>query len=310
MADVNKIIKNTFFEFGISTDEPFAAASCGMRRVKSCPSICSKDGDENVFSEDGSACPRLRGSSTHCHASWADLTDTEEDTLSSCTSIDLKSWQSSDTPLHLAELTGSEGEKTPADRRGGQVSVSASPSARTPLSSKAGSFTPSGRGAAMFVPSFSCPQMVGIPESATERKQFTTLIIRNLPCPVTRDDLLDAMNEKGFEGLYNLVYLPIDFKTHLGMGYAFVNLISEEVTGRFIDAFNGFAQWRFRSMKVCTVEWALTQGLHANVERYRNSTLMGDEFPDSFKPVIFVGKKRVPFPEPTDIKVPKSWHKQ
>lgn len=176
----------------------------------------------------------------------------------------------------------------------------------------------------MFVPS--CPQMVGvlgrapfsleegvapgILESATEKKQFTTLIIRNLPCPITRNDLIDAMNEKGFEGLYNLVYLPIDFKTQMGMGYAFVNLTSEEIAYRFVDAFNGFAQWRVRSMKVCTVEWAMTQGLHANVERYRNSTLMGDEFPDSFKPVIFVGNKRVPFPEPTDIKVPKLWHKQ
>ena len=34
----------------------------------------------------------------------------------------------------------------------------------------------------------------------------------------------------GFAGKYTFVYLPIDFKTHAGLGYAFVDLVSREET--------------------------------------------------------------------------------
>ncbi|CAK0906888.1 unnamed protein product, partial [Prorocentrum cordatum] len=40
-------------------------------------------------------------------------------------------------------------------------------------------------------------------------------------------------------------------------------------------------------------------GLDANVGRYQNSPVMGDEVPERFRPVLFAGTTRVPFPEPT-----------
>ncbi|CAK0866386.1 unnamed protein product [Prorocentrum cordatum] len=91
----------------------------------------------------------------------------------------------------------------------------------------------------------------------------------------------------------------MDFQTEIGLGYAFVNLLTEGHTQRFILDFHGFDEWPFPSAKVCSVELARTQGLITNVERYRNSPVMNPEVPDIFRPVLFDGKKRVPFPEPT-----------
>jgi RNA recognition motif-containing protein len=150
----------------------------------------------------------------------------------------------------------------------------------------------------------------GIPQLATDEEQHTTVIICHVPCGVTRDELINAMNENGFEGAFNFVYMPIDLKTFQSKGYGFVNLISNELAHRFIDAFHGFTQWPIRCRKTCTVTWAMMQGLNANVNRIRNSVIMGAEFPDAFKPAVFVGKSRVPFPEPTYIKVGQPWNER
>ena len=69
---------------------------------------------------------------------------------------------------------------------------------------------------------------------------------------------------------------------------------------RFIIAFDGFRDWPFPSSKVCSVDLARVQGLDNNVEMYRNSIIMGDEVPERFRPVLFDGTDRVPFPEPTE----------
>ncbi|CAK0881123.1 unnamed protein product, partial [Prorocentrum cordatum] len=92
--------------------------------------------------------------------------------------------------------------------------------------------------------------------------------------------------------------LPIDFRTHDNKGYCFLNFVSEELARSFIGAFNGFTEWPMRSRRVCTVEWSVTQGFNLIVDLCRNSRILGDHVPDKFKPVVFVGKTRVSFPEP------------
>lgn len=133
--------------------------------------------------------------------------------------------------------------------------------------------------------------------------ECTTVIMRNLPCSFLRDDLIAQLDASGFAGLYNLVYMPIDFKTEMGMGYAFVNLISADVLQRFSLAFEGFRQWPRnatgrKSYKVCTVQLSNTQGLDANLHRYRNSPGMSDGVPEHFRPALFNGTSRIPFPNP------------
>lgn len=96
------------------------------------------------------------------------------------------------------------------------------------------------------------------------------------------------------------MYLPIDFSSQAGFGYAFVNFVSIHEAERFKLHFHGFREWETPSEKVCDVLWsAARQGLQANIERFRNSPVMHESVSDNFKPALFVDGIRVPFPPPT-----------
>lgn len=115
------------------------------------------------------------------------------------------------------------------------------------------------------------------------------------------------MDEQGFFAAYDLVYLPIDFATRTGLGYAFVNFTTEANASRFIEHFHGFSAWSTPSKKSCEVSLSNElQGLEAHIERYRSSPVMHESVPDDFKPAIFTDGIRSDFPAPTrPIKQPR-----
>jgi RNA recognition motif-containing protein len=115
------------------------------------------------------------------------------------------------------------------------------------------------------------------------------------------------MDREGFVAAYDLVYLPIDFATRTGLGYAFVNFTTEDNATRFMEHFQGFSAWGTPSKKTCEVTLSNElQGFDAHVERYRSSPVMHESVPDEFKPVIFVDGVRIDFPPPTKpIKQPR-----
>merc|ERR1712094_88997 len=39
---------------------------------------------------------------------------------------------------------------------------------------------------------------------------------------------LDLINAEGFQGSYDFLYLPLDFKGMVGIGYSFINFINSE----------------------------------------------------------------------------------
>jgi hypothetical protein len=128
----------------------------------------------------------------------------------------------------------------------------------------------------------------------------TTVMIRNMPNNYTRKMLLELMDSCGFGCQYDFVYLPIDFETKACLGYAFVNMVSAEAAGRFFNIFTGFSCWAIPSRKVSGVSWSGPhQGLEAHIERYRNSSIMCDNTPDDYKPIILSNGVRVPFPAAT-----------
>jgi len=128
----------------------------------------------------------------------------------------------------------------------------------------------------------------------------TTVMMRNLPNNYTREMLISLIDQEGFKGEYNFLYLPIDFKSKAAFGYAFVNLVSQTAACRFWHIFQGFYRWAIPSRKQCTLSWSNPhQGLKSNIERYRNSPIMHESVPDEYKPVMLIGGKRVGFAEPT-----------
>mmetsp|Transcript_38517 Transcript_38517/g.101854 ORF Transcript_38517/g.101854 Transcript_38517/m.101854 type:complete len:420 (-) Transcript_38517:196-1455(-) len=135
----------------------------------------------------------------------------------------------------------------------------------------------------------------------------TTVMLRNIPNRYNSGTLIGLLDEHGFRGLYDFVYLPMDFQNGVNLGYAFVNLPAHQDALRFKEVFHGFSDWRFDSAKVSEVSWAHPhQGLEEHVERYRNSPVMHQSMPDEYKPMIFLNGQRTPFPQPTRaIKAPK-----
>lgn len=150
------------------------------------------------------------------------------------------------------------------------------------------------------------------PVAATEpteqpKGEPTTVMLRNIPNRYTQSMLLEVLIEQGFRGLYDFVYLPMDFRNGVNLGYAFVNLMTHEDALHFMYVFQGFSKWFVDSVKVCEVSWAHPhQGRQEHVERYRNSPVMHASMPDEYKPMVFKKGMRVPFPAPTKvIRAPK-----
>jgi len=135
----------------------------------------------------------------------------------------------------------------------------------------------------------------------------TTVMLRNIPNRYTQGMLLSLLDEHNFKSCYDFVYLPMDFRNGVNLGYAFVNLASNEESLRVMSQFQGFSRWYFDSAKVCEVSWAHPhQGLHDHVERYRNSPVMHPSMPEEYKPMIFKDGERIVFPLPTKaIRAPK-----
>uniref|UniRef100_A0A7S1WVJ7 RRM domain-containing protein n=1 Tax=Alexandrium catenella TaxID=2925 RepID=A0A7S1WVJ7_ALECA len=141
---------------------------------------------------------------------------------------------------------------------------------------------------------------VGGAQQQAAKQGLTTVMLRNLPNDYTRGMLQKLLEKRGFAGKYDFLYLPTDFSRKAGLGYAFVNMLSEDGAKAVRRSLEGFRQWSIPSTKVCCVGWSNPcQGLLANIERYRDSPVMHPSVPDEYKPILLQDGKRVPFPEPT-----------
>jgi len=128
----------------------------------------------------------------------------------------------------------------------------------------------------------------------------TTVVIRNFPHSYTRDMVCELLNSKGFDGCYDFVYLPTDFLSWMAFGYAFINMKTHEDALRVMDVMEGFSDWGRTGGKECNVVWSDPyQGLAANIERYRNSPVMGATVHEMYKPLLILDGKVAPFPAPT-----------
>jgi hypothetical protein len=135
-----------------------------------------------------------------------------------------------------------------------------------------------------------------------DEEKATTVMLRNIPNKYTRSMLIALVDEQGFAGRYDFVYLPMDFRQSINLGYAFANLLTHEDAMKFREVFQDFSNWSSESAKTGEVSWATPhQGLHDNVERYRNSPVMHPSMPEEFKPLVFKDGKGIEFPKPNKV---------
>merc|ERR1719361_475007 len=135
----------------------------------------------------------------------------------------------------------------------------------------------------------------------------TTLVLRGIPLQYTVDMVCALLDQKGFAGKYDFVYLPTNFTSSTAYGYGFVNLVSHQLATQVMEELEGFHSWSVQNDNVCNVVWSSPyQGLNDCVERYRNSPVMSPSVPECFKPLLLEHGQRVPFPAPTKrVKEPR-----
>jgi len=138
----------------------------------------------------------------------------------------------------------------------------------------------------------------------------TTVMLRNVPNDYTREMLCSLLDSNGFESCYNFLYMPIDLHKKVGVGYAFVNMVTHEDAERAVQSLQGFTRWEVPSLKVLDMCWGEhVQGLEAHTEHFRNSPVMHADVPESFKPLVLKNGQPSPFPEPTKhIRRPRLKH--
>eukprot|EP00928_Gymnodinium_smaydae_P094776 TRINITY_DN8015_c0_g1_i3.p1 TRINITY_DN8015_c0_g1~~TRINITY_DN8015_c0_g1_i3.p1 ORF type:complete len:246 (+),score=21.45 TRINITY_DN8015_c0_g1_i3:111-848(+) len=135
-------------------------------------------------------------------------------------------------------------------------------------------------------------------ETSQGEEKRTTVMLMNVPRRYTSSKLMRTIDSEGFAGMYDFIYVPMG-AARTSKGYAFVNLVNPSVAQGFISAFNGFSRWLTASKNTCQAVWAKQhQGLHANIDRYRNSTVLGKSVPEEYKPRLFNNGEDVPFPPP------------
>jgi hypothetical protein len=144
----------------------------------------------------------------------------------------------------------------------------------------------------------------------------TTLMLRNLPQPFSRADLLRLLDSQGLAGRYNFVYLPFDFDTLTNLTHAFVNLCSPADATLAWKTLFGFSDWAkvdvypsclaSSDIRIAIAWNDKQQGLPSLIARYRNSPVMHRSVKEECKPIIFSGGVEMPFPAPTEaLKMPK-----
>lgn len=99
----------------------------------------------------------------------------------------------------------------------------------------------------------------------------TTVMMRNLPNKYTQRMLLTEVNEAGFLGTFDFLYLPIDPETNANRGYCFINFVSPSSAWLFKMAYEGRAMNNFNSNKVVSVAPATLQGFEANYAHYASA---------------------------------------
>jgi len=128
----------------------------------------------------------------------------------------------------------------------------------------------------------------------------TTVMLRHLPQDLSRDQLVEILENAGFKGKFDFLYLPRHMASQGNLGYAFVNVTSPDVLPGFWAALNGFRKWPIVWKRPCKVSWSVPfQGVEEHKERYRNSRLLHSSVPDEIRPILLQDGVRVDFPPPT-----------
>jgi len=101
---------------------------------------------------------------------------------------------------------------------------------------------------------------------------ITTLMVQNIPCRITQEQLVDVIVDLGFGDKYDFLYLPTCSRSSMtgrsNLGYGFINFSQPETAEAFGRVFTNYLFEGTRSKKVSTVKPAHIQGLANNIHHF------------------------------------------
>lgn len=126
------------------------------------------------------------------------------------------------------------------------------------------------------------------PSRRSLEEEFTTLMIRNLPHDLTQMDLIEELDENGFQGAYDFLYMPSNFCSGRGKGYAFVNFTQQAAAHRFVSEWHkGLRFGAGRDRGGLSISAAAVQGREANIKKWDVPRMRRVKNPN-FRPLIAV----------------------
>jgi len=115
-----------------------------------------------------------------------------------------------------------------------------------------------------------------------------TVMVRQIPRQFTQLMLLKEANKRGYEGLYDFLYLPFDLKKGINVGYGFLNFIDPKHAQAFRHDLDGAFLDKHMRMKgkPLRIHPAKVQGYEANYQHFVQ-TKTGQKQDPHFSPLFF-----------------------
>jgi len=109
---------------------------------------------------------------------------------------------------------------------------------------------------------------------------IVTLMICNIPCRITQQQLILVIDRLGFADQYDFLYLPTAGRMSVrscvsNLGYGFINFIEPEYAYAFTEIFMSYRFDGTSSTKACTVRPAHIQGLQNNITHFNRILAKG-----------------------------------
>jgi len=115
---------------------------------------------------------------------------------------------------------------------------------------------------------------------------ITTMMLKNIPCRKSQEEVMAHIDSKGFGTRYDFFYLPRDVKFRANLGYAFINFATPEDASGFKDEMDGFQFTGSGSSKACAVVPAHVQGLMNNLSAFKRTEVMRSSRKPYFSGVV------------------------
>ncbi|CAE8713512.1 unnamed protein product [Polarella glacialis] len=102
-------------------------------------------------------------------------------------------------------------------------------------------------------------------ESCAESQEegVVTMMMRNLPNRYKQEMVREEVEKSGFSDAFDILYLPLDPKTRVNRGYAFINFKTALQASQFKATFDGYRMQKSNSHKAVSVVPAKLQGFDA-----------------------------------------------